>query len=146
MASDETPNNLASQWIFDTGATSHMCSNANMFTQLRMETGSVSLADQSCIPIVGVGNVTLCCEVDNHITNINLTDVLYVPKLGRSLFSWRAVKRKNKCILIDNGILELKLKSNNRTFLQTRDVDNNFIVNTCQNAASAATYEYWHAA
>lgn len=40
----------------------------------------------------------------------------------------------------------MKLKSDNRTFLQTRNIDNNLIVNTCYNSAKAATYEYWHSA
>jgi transposase InsO family protein len=137
---------LSSQWIFDTGATAHMCSDSNQFTSLHPHTGSICLADQSTISVTGIGTVILYCDVNNVVTTITLNDVLLVPGLGRSLFSWRSAKRKNSCVLVDNGILELKDKSDNRTFLQTRDIDNNFIVNTCQNSAGAATYEFWHSA
>jgi transposase InsO family protein len=146
IARNSRVSTLSNQWIFDTGATSHMCSNADLFSSLRPDTGSVSLADQSTVGVTGIGTVIIYCIANGIVTTITLHDVLLVPDLGRSLFSWRAAKRKNSCYLIDNGTLELRMKSDDSTFLQTRDVDQNFIVNTCDNSANLATYQYWHGA
>ena len=52
-----------SKWLFDTGATSHMTSNTNLFSELRPDYGNVSLADHSVIPYTGIGTVHLLSKV-----------------------------------------------------------------------------------
>ena len=137
--------NPSAQWIFDTGATSHMTSNADLFSSLKPDSGTVSLADKSTTPFTGCGTVKLRCEVEGELVIVVLRNVLLVPGLGRSLFSWRAAKLGGKTYLIDDGTLKLKLFSDDSVLLTTRDIDNHFIVNTMpEPSANVADYAYWH--
>ena len=109
-----------------------MTSDTNLFVSMKPDRGIISLADKSTIPYTAIGTVHLKCLVNNNIEELILEDVLLVPGLGKSLFSWRAAKRGGKCILIDENILEIKLKSDKSTILQAYDVDNQFIIKLYQ--------------
>lgn len=137
-------------WIFDTGATSHMTSNADLFQTFTPVRGNVKLADKTCIPYTGSGTVILQCLVGNgKVFKLRLNRVLLVPDLGKSLFSWRAVKSLGKYVLIDDGILCLKRKSDNICVLETTDRNKAFFLNLStsdQQASVAESYEFWHSA
>ena len=79
-----------SQWIIDSGATSHMCTDQRMFTELHPLSKSleVKLGDGHVLTAVGQGTVQLImkCGRDKY-RKCTLSDVLYVPKLSCNLLS-----------------------------------------------------------
>jgi hypothetical protein len=82
-------------WIFDTGASSHMTFNKGLFHSLSDYHGYVKVAGGRRLRIKGKGMCWLNCRLpDGSISRIRLNDVLWVPELDESLFSWRAVRKK----------------------------------------------------
>ena len=79
-----------SQWIIDSGATSHMCTDRRIFTEFRPLSKSleVKLGDGDVLMVVGQGTVQLItkCGRDKYL-KCTLSDVLYVPKLSCNLLS-----------------------------------------------------------
>ena len=79
-----------SQWIINSGATSHMCTDRRMFTELRPLSKSleVKLGDGHVLMAVGQGTIQLImkCGRDKY-RKCTLSDVLYVPKLSCNLLS-----------------------------------------------------------
>ena len=95
-ACDETSD---SQWLIDSGASSHMTPRREYFNTYRSFSTpeKVSLGDGRVVEAVGVGNVRLniLFKVSNR-KRATMYDVLHVPKLACNLFSVRAaVKRGN---------------------------------------------------
>lgn len=77
-----------SDFIFDTGASAHMCP-LDQFNTLRKCPGLVNTSSGEPIKVIGKVTVTLRCKLSNGcVSNFILFDVLYVPKLTYSLMSW----------------------------------------------------------
>lgn len=75
-------------WLLDTGASHHMCPFADFFSSIHASTvDSVRLADDSCVPVMGEGDIV----VEGTHGQVVLRDVLYVPNLGTCLLSVPAV-------------------------------------------------------
>ena len=104
------------KWIIDSGATSHMCNDRDMFVKfshLEKPLGVV-LGDGHVSEATGRGTVKLMVNLPNNKTKeCKLQDVLYVPKLSYNLLSVaRATKFKKKVKFTDSGcyILDEKHK------------------------------------
>ncbi|KAL0318257.1 UNVERIFIED_CONTAM: hypothetical protein Scaly_2850200 [Sesamum calycinum] len=80
-------------WWIDSGATTHACKNCGWFKVFQpMDDGSIlHMENELSAPIVGVGSVVL--EFTSRKI-INLSNVLYVPKLRKNLVSGPVL---NKC-------------------------------------------------
>ena len=77
-------------WIVDSGASQHMCNNADMFQELSgtKKEESVFLGDSTKIPVKGSGKVELKMFKNGEKTGVcEVHDVLYVPELSRNLIS-----------------------------------------------------------
>lgn len=75
-----TPNLSSGQfWIIDSGASSHICCNANSFTSMsRIHNAYVTLPDRTTISINCIGDVHLSSQLTLH-------KVLYVPQFRFNL-------------------------------------------------------------
>jgi hypothetical protein len=90
-------------WYIDSGASSHMCSNRNFFTELNdQQTGQVILADGQKLPTLGIGNGYLNCIADSQQREIKFTEVLYVPQLKGNLLSVRKLTEKQLKVVFEN--------------------------------------------
>ncbi|KAL0413413.1 UNVERIFIED_CONTAM: Retrovirus-related Pol polyprotein from transposon TNT 1-94 [Sesamum radiatum] len=80
-------------WWIDSGATTHACKDHDWFKEFQLvDDGSVlHMGNESSSPVVGVGSVVL--EFTSGKT-INLSNVLYVPRLRKNLVSGSVL---NKC-------------------------------------------------
>lgn len=58
-------------WIFDSGCTSHMCNNRDLFTELRPFSTTITTAELPT-KVSGIGTVRIRCELPDKITNLNL--------------------------------------------------------------------------
>lgn len=78
-----------SAWIVDSGATSHMCRDRKMFTDLRPMTGNprVMVGDGRSLSVTGHGSVRLNVGLSPGQSSCCLKDVLFVPGLSYNLFS-----------------------------------------------------------
>ena len=84
-----TVNSAASGWCVDSGATSHMTNDINLFSNLQKINATVFLVEKSVIPAVGIGESILVCNTSNVCQDALLHDVLYVPDLDDNLVSVR---------------------------------------------------------
>ncbi|KAK9070135.1 hypothetical protein SSX86_010535 [Deinandra increscens subsp. villosa] len=73
---------MMTNWIIDTGASDHMCSNEHYFSQIKPLTKPIhiSLPNSQVIKVTSYGNVSLNPQ-------LTLSNVLYVPEFKHNLLS-----------------------------------------------------------
>jgi hypothetical protein len=72
-----------------------MTPNKNVFSTLRQTTGRIRVANNTTIPIIGIGTIFLTSlRTYSSYETVVLSDVIYAPGLGERLFSWEAAARK----------------------------------------------------
>eukprot|EP00731_Ephydatia_muelleri_P016374 Em0009g798a len=89
------------EWIIDSGATTHMCSNKKALTTLyQLESPiKVTVGDGRALTAVGRGDVVLNMECpSSESESCTLHDVLYVPELSYNLVSVAKVSQKGKIV------------------------------------------------
>lgn len=85
------------EWIFDTAASAHFCSNKDLITDfeaLDNTTMSVAIGGVTC-PVEGRGTVRLEFQNRGESEIIKLQNVLYSPKLRQNLISGSLVDNSN---------------------------------------------------
>ena len=102
--------------VVDSGATFYMVNDPNRFLpgtlKLSDSLGKIYLADDTGIPIVGLGSISL--ELDKHITKI-INDVLLVPDLTENLFSVsHLLKDTNDLVIFSKSNVHLYLCDSNK--------------------------------
>lgn len=103
-------------WILDSGASSHMCCEKNLFSSLNQRTQKVYMASGDNINAEGIGHVTL--RSNNNI-NITLRNVLYVPQLSSNFLSVSKI--------IENG--NSVRFADNKAFVNTKESKLIFVAN-----------------
>ena len=91
--------NAHDQWIFDSGATCHMCNSKAMFSEVHPLRNpiNVTLGDGRNLKATGRGKVTLTLKVSHDKTKqCTLHDVLLVPDLAYNLLSVTAASKRGK--------------------------------------------------
>lgn len=79
-------------WILDSGASSHMCSDKKLFSSLKKYNQKVFIASGENVEASGIGEVNL----KSFGTNITLSNVLFVPVLNSNFLSVSKII-KNGC-------------------------------------------------
>lgn len=79
----------ATMWIVESGATSHMCKDAALFSDLQPLDGSldVTLGDGHALRTTGRGRVRLTVELNCGKSFCTLSEVMLVPGLAYNLLS-----------------------------------------------------------
>lgn len=100
-------------WYVDSGCTEHMAEDRTFFTTYRDLTNSRPVKGIGGLQLqaVGVGDILIKIQLTEGFTFGVLKDVLYVPKLGRNLFSSYAAAQKKiftlhtdvGCHMLENG-------------------------------------------
>ena len=93
-------------WIVDSGATCHMCSNKKLFVdfQLLKKPMEVTLGDGHTLEAIGTGVVSLKMKLPNSSSRrCNLQDVLYVPALSYNLVSVAKAAENGKVTEFDDN-------------------------------------------
>jgi hypothetical protein len=91
-------------WLFDSGASSHMTSNRELFEIFHHLSApiDIELANDSTIQAIGIGDVLLYV---NEEKSIRLKNALYVPELSANLISIsRMVSLGNRTIIDEKGL------------------------------------------
>jgi hypothetical protein len=101
-------------WILDSGATSHMCKEKEIFMELQDSSIlSVTLADGKEVPVKGIGKLKLKTvdEYGNYV-DLNMTRVLFVPDLESNLMSVSKLVSSNVALNFDRSGCKLMLNGN----------------------------------
>lgn len=139
-------NTRQEQFIVDSGATSHMCSNEKYFTSLKPSSGSIKCASKSAIlEIKGVGNII---GKTSNGTEITLNEVLYVPELNGQLISVRKIESANYAVVFKNEKVFLE-KGRNCFIFGKRDSNGQYVSDFIPNKETVLVSEendnyLWH--
>ena len=89
------------EWIVDSGATTHMCNDKTLFTEMNaVNDVKVSLGDGRVLKAFGRGRVKLKVSVSNCSKSHVLYDVLFVPDLAYNLISVSSIGKTNDMITV----------------------------------------------
>jgi hypothetical protein len=95
-----------------------MSPDAVLFTDMRPIRGVVRVGNGSGIPGFGVGSVSLLISLPGgSFKCLVLSDVLYVPRLMKALFSWSALKKRGRYYMEDKGQMFIRKFINNEIVL-----------------------------
>lgn len=91
---------IATSWIMDSGATSHMCRNKLFFQSLTESRQQIILASGESIFAEGIGDIKL----QTSTTTLTLRNVWYVPQLHSNFLSIsKIIKAGHSVVFHDNG-------------------------------------------
>ncbi|KRY39868.1 Retrovirus-related Pol polyprotein from transposon TNT 1-94, partial [Trichinella britovi] len=82
------------KWCLDSGASSHMCSNKEMFLSMKKMKRTLSLANNKSTEIMGTGTANLEIPGSDGTRSVKLHDTLYVPDLRSNLLSVTKITEK----------------------------------------------------
>lgn len=102
-----TVTNGQDSWIGDSGASNHMTYRKDIFTsfeEINDDSFPITVGNNEVIHARGKGTVDVKSLSGREVT---LTNVLYVPKLGRSLLSLGAATKMQINVKFGNDILEM---------------------------------------
>lgn len=89
-------------WCIDSGCTSHMCNDANIFAKIDSDKPeTLNLASNACTEVTGRGMATLTTKVDGRDKIVDLKDTLYVPDLRTNLISVGKITDKGHTVIFD---------------------------------------------
>ncbi|XP_003369343.1 hypothetical protein Tsp_04758 [Trichinella spiralis] len=83
-----------SKWCLDSGASSHMCSNKEMFLSMKNMKRTLSLANNKSTEIMGTGTANLEIPGSDGMRSVKLHNTLYVPDLRSNLLSVAKITEK----------------------------------------------------
>lgn len=101
----EGSNDDSTRWVLDTGATNHMTSSKEAFSDIDAGVqGTVKFGDGSVVAIEGRGTVLLNCKNGEHQA---LTGVYHIPRLTTNIVSLGQLEEDGFKILLLNGFLKV---------------------------------------
>jgi len=137
-------------WVVDSGSTSHICANKNMFTSYKtIGKGKehIILSDSRTVDVLGIGKVDLKLTSEK---TISLSNVLYVPHMSYNLESVSILSKagvtvtfeSNKVLLSKcGGFVGKGFYSNGLFVLDISTIMNKNITSACL----VDSYDIWHA-
>lgn len=113
-------NNTA--WLFDTAASSHFCSNRDLFSDFQEVTGieMKSAVDGAVCNVLGKGTVVLNFKRKGQNLKIPLTDVLFSPKLRHNLMAGHRFESKGATFVGKNGKIDVYNKNGEKVLSAKR--------------------------
>ena len=137
------------RWIIDSGATSHMCNDKMLITNLVKQDRDVILGDGHLVKAKGSGTVTLEVDrSDNVEKTCTLREVLYVPDLSHNLLSVCKATKAGKTVKFSDAGCEIVDKKQRLIATGSRKGSLYFLdCSECQHAnvaGSLSQEELWH--
>jgi len=137
------------RWVIDTGASSHMTNNSDLFIDFETIKGTVRLGDDSVIETCGCGTVMILAKTSlGHVSSVYLERVLWVPSLGScSLLSWRAIVSLGKGFSLASSGKDMYGFRENKTEVIWGKLDGqDYVVQEEKESTKKMTYQQWHEA
>ena len=93
-----------SDWIADTGTSSHIATQHNMFTTFKPEPSHIGgFGEDMGLESMGRGTVILITNIDKKQILTTLQEVLYVPKATNCLLAIGRIDTKGGAVKFSNG-------------------------------------------
>ncbi|CAE6441685.1 unnamed protein product [Rhizoctonia solani] len=112
--SNELVNQYKDAWIADSGTTTHVTNNRDVFIDFKPVDGLLTgVAGEE--PIIRRGTVLLRCQINSkrqQFRNITLTNVAYVPKSPTNLISLSAVTDQGHRVVMQGDRIKICSRSN----------------------------------
>ena len=96
------------KWILDSGATSHICCDVNLFDSIALTSSRIAWGNASNLPASGIGAITV--KLPNS-AKVVLESVLYVLELELNLVSLSRIMQKGATVSFAKNCTEIQLKS-----------------------------------
>lgn len=140
------PSNPSSRWVIDTGASSHMSNNLDLFMNFRHSVGNVRVADDRTIRSWGTGDIALWVKLPNGSSKrVVLQNVLYVPQLGSSnLLSWKAASVLGYFMDGHHDGLFVRTSKDGPVILWGKLNGTDYVLQVKEHAARLTSYSEWH--
>lgn len=90
------------KWVYDTGATIHICHRKEAFESFVPNLGWIQVGNSACICSCGTGNVRIRTGVNHNTYLIVLKDVTYAPEMMFNLTSKSRVRRAGFQVISDD--------------------------------------------
>ena len=139
-----------SDWIIDSGATQHMSYEREALTDYVTfkQPSVVNLGDNRSILAYGKGTYHLKAILDDHVQNISLRNVLYLPELDKNLLSVYAMIKLGATVMFEGNKCKI---SRNSKLLAVGDIQGKLYklrighehVNIAKDASNSSLH-LWH--
>lgn len=116
-------------WLVDSGATSHMTPNKDLFDKLdESHKSNVGLGNGETEKVEGIGNVKITVNGPTGLVQLNVQRVLFVPDLANNLLSVsKIIKAKNEIEFDEKGCTIMK---NGRKIARAIEYGDTYILKT----------------
>lgn len=140
LAATEASSLQKELWYVDSGATSHMCNNRNIFTHISDHIEVIALAGDKQITAVGKGDVV----IHNSGFELLLENVLYSPELQANFISVSKAVDRGLSVKF-NSKKAVMTRSDSTVVLQAVRQNNMFIArNEKEKLFAASSATLWH--
>lgn len=97
-----TDNIDRSVWCLDSGCTSHVCKDINLFTEInKSESSELKLASDASAEIKAKGMATIATTINGKKSDVILNETLYIPELRTNSLSVSKITNKNYKVVFD---------------------------------------------
>lgn len=125
-------------WCLDSGCTSHLCSDKELFVNTTNTSSGLKLANNDVAKVQAVGDVRITASVNKDNNKIRLKDALYVPDLRTNLLSVAKIVDNGHKVLFTKDRATVQDSRGNTTMIAKR-VNNLFYLQESFNSAYSAT-------
>src|SRR5258706_8235429 len=137
---------LHQRFMLDSGASSHMTNDLGRFKTLSADRGHIEIANGQFIDYTGKGTVILNCELpDGSLSLLHLNNILFVPSLSKSLFSWPVARDLGFCLEGNKSGTCLKRKDGSLVLFAEAVGKMEFIKEKIESVFSVKSFKHWHA-
>lgn len=120
----------SSDWIIDSGATNHICSQRNWFYNFRKMNQIAKLAEGET-KLCGIGDINLRVFCGGRSTDITLKNVVYAPNVSRNLIAGRMFDLKGIKIVWENNKMLFYNRRNSKPYMIAK-LENRFYILKCK--------------
>ena len=97
VSNDKVNRASSATWVIDSGATSHICFDRHIFSDLEIvEPFEIKIGDSSGVKATGRGSVELLLSVSGKSVRCKLENVVYAPTMAFNMLSVGAMARGGK--------------------------------------------------
>ncbi|GBL98972.1 Retrovirus-related Pol polyprotein from transposon TNT 1-94 [Araneus ventricosus] len=132
-------------FCLDSGATSHMCFNEHLFTEINpIDDTYVKLAVDKTVKAIAKGTVTFDVLVGNQTKGITLQNVLYIPDLKNNLISISKVTANNFTVKFQRNHASVINSKNETVLIAKREKGLYYVTAIVESVSIVKEIEQWH--
>ena len=137
-------------WIFDTGASHYITADFFCLTNPVSHRMGITVGGGRVLYSTYKGTVRLTVDIAGIMSNISLTDVLYLPDWNETnLVSWKQIDEKGKYYLHgENGTLDVTRKTDNKVVLRSTSTTSLYYFQSITQPGEVyiSAVQFWHEA